>query len=236
MTHRYVALDLETTGLNTLTACPLEIGAVEILENDPRGPYGRVLGFVPHTPDAVLHKASPDALAVNRFYERRLYAAMLRPAETADMMLELVELLRGATLVGANVAYDAAILWAWLATFTDDETPPWHFRLYDVELATEVALNLDRTPSLRSSCELWNVDTDRDAAHTALGDAYMAADVFLAVRAHCRGDEPDQHPANVVPIIPRAVGGASVSSASSRSRCLCHTSELAPCPIHNGPL
>lgn len=184
MTH-YVALDLETTGLDVHQAHPLEIAAVEALPDDP-GVYGLMTAFVPHTDRSVINDADPDALAVNRWYERRLYQHMASPAATLEAIDHLVTMLDGAVLVGANPAYDAAILWRWLRPRTALLTPPWRFRLYDVEVATAAALGLEHVPSLAECVDLWAIDAITATAHTAAGDAFAAADVFAAVFNHHR--------------------------------------------------
>ena len=180
LTRRCVAVDLETTGLDTQTAFPVEIAAVEALPDDP-GVYGTIQAFVPFHERAQINEASADALAVNRYFERRLFAKMSTVTATAAEIDKLVTLLDGATLVGANPAYDAAILWQYLRERTDLDSPPWHFRLYDVETATAAALGLDAIPGLAKCADLWNIDTDPTQLHTAAGDAFLTADVFTAV-------------------------------------------------------
>lgn len=186
-TPRYVAVDLETTSLDVRCAHPLEIAAFEF------DPYDGGQGFevpeiiVPFTPAQVIQTADPDAFAVNRYYERRLYRDQLDPAATARAADRLLALLDGATLVGANPAYDQAVLWSWLARFDPSATlPPWHHRLYDVELATAAALGLPTIPSLRECATAWGIDHDPSVAHTAVGDAFLAADVCGAVLRHQR--------------------------------------------------
>lgn len=183
---KYVAVDLETTSLDTRKAYPLELAAVEVVVDDPGVYVGRVHAFVPHTDRSVINAADDDALAVNRWFERRLYRRMSSPTSTVEAIDVLCDMLDGATLVGANPAYDAAVLWRWLSTRTDLDSPPWHFRLYDVEVATAAALGLDAVPSLAKCADLFSLDTDPSVAHTAAGDAFLTADVFTAVFNHHR--------------------------------------------------
>ncbi|AKJ72274.1 3'-5' exonuclease [Gordonia malaquae] len=178
---KYVALDLETTGLDPRVDHPLEIAAVEVFPDQPERGYGKVHTFVPWHARSIVNEASPEALSVNRYFERRLYAQKLDVARTDDALRELVAMLDGATLVGANPAFDAAMLWAWLDRNIDLAAPPWHFRLYDVEAATAAALGLPRVPGLSKCAKELGINTDPYPAHTALGDAFLTADVFVAV-------------------------------------------------------
>lgn len=183
---RYVSVDLETTSLDPWVAFPTEIAAVECLPDDS-GVYGRMTTFVPAHDDAVIHAADPIALSVSRYYERRLFARRPSPEEHAWNLEQLLDLLDGATLVGANPAYDAGVLWSWLRTERPGlDVPPWHFRLFDVELATAIALGTEGIPGLAKCVDLWNLDSfsSTDRMHTAAGDAFAAADVFAAVWNH----------------------------------------------------
>ncbi|MFW0790090.1 exonuclease domain-containing protein [Gordonia sp. CPCC 205333] len=187
---RYVALDLETTNLDPQLAFPVEIAAVTY-DPDPNttpgersDPYGFTTDFVPAHDASIIHDAEPDALAVNRYYERQLYSVKSTPAETAREIDRLIDQLDGATLVGANPAYDATVLWRYLidawapgAPAPAPTAPPWHFRLYDVEVATRVALDLDYTPGLARCRELLGLGP-HGGAHTAIGDAWATLDVF----------------------------------------------------------
>lgn len=180
----YVAVDLETTTLDVRYAEPLEIAAVPFDPLDPGVYHSPVITFVPHHEPAVVHRAAPEALTVNRYYERKLYAGMLDPAATIDAAEQLADLLDGATLVGANPAYDSAVLWCWLSKrLTDLDAPPWHHRLYDVSLATRVAQGMNRTPGLREAYQIMMLDhaPREEDWHNALADAYAAADICAAV-------------------------------------------------------
>lgn len=188
--RRYVAVDLETTTLDRRFAEPLEIAAVEFDPLDS-GVYIDARSFVPHHKPELLHRADPEALSVNRYYERRLYDQMLSPAETDSAAIGLVEMLTGATLVCANPSYDSIILWCWLSKVRPElAREPWHFRHYDVSLATAVELGLDAIPGLAKCAELWDISDGRlnrpGDWHTASYDAFMAANVCAAVTASMR--------------------------------------------------
>ena len=182
MTTRYVAVDLETTSLDTSIAFPLEIAAVSFDPHTP-GTYEHLENFVPYHERHVVNQAEPEALTVNRYYERRLYRDMLDQVATDHAIDRLVDLLDGATLVGAHTAYDAAILWQWMRDRRPDlGRAPWHFRLYDVEVAAAALLGLDEIPSLKKAAGMFGLTfATLTGAHTAYGDACLAADVCSAV-------------------------------------------------------
>ena len=187
---RYVAVDLETTTLDIRYAEPLEIAAIPFDPLDPGVYLLPVETFVPHHPAELVHRADPQALAVNRYYERRLFDLMLTPADTDAAVNTLCELLDGATIVGANPAYDSVVLWAWISKRRPDlAAPPWHHRLYDVSLATRVAQGMNRTPGLGECATIWGLDHDLGRAHTAAGDAFLAADIACSVELSHRGRE-----------------------------------------------
>ena len=169
-TPRFVAIDIETTGLGA-SAVPLEIALIDI--------DTKVAQLaVPYLSPAAMGAADPEALAVNRYYERRLFRDTLNEQATYDRAHELAEWLTGATLVGANVAFDASVFARWLDHY--DAGPTWHFRLYDVEVATMTAYGLSAIPSMRRCCEL--LDINNTDPHTAYGDACAAAEAFRRLR------------------------------------------------------
>lgn len=182
-----VVVDLETTGLNADHHSILEVAAVPL---DPDTPP---LRFVPHIAPADLHAADPNALAVSRYYERRLFREALTPAATAEAYEQLAAMLTDATLAGANPSFDAGFL----ARVLLDR--PWHFRLLDLEsFAVGAGLGeLGRVPSLRSVCE--SVGITNTDPHTALGDADATARALLCIDSDTYPPELDgaldRHPA-----------------------------------------
>lgn len=167
---RFVAIDIETTGLGS-SAVPLEIALVDIDTELAQL-------AVPYVSPAAMASADPEALAVNRYYERRLFRDALDEHDTYERANELAEWLTGATLVGANVAFDASVMARWLEHY--DAGPTWHFRLYDVEVATMTAYGLSSIPSMRRCAEL--LDINNTDPHTAYGDACAAAEAFRRLR------------------------------------------------------
>ena len=181
---RYVALDIESTGLDKSRAVPLEIAAIEYepAEFDTRPAHkGRTILLAPRHRMEVFATADPEALTINRFFERGVYRDWpMGSDETAEALGELCDFLRDATIVGANPAYDTAVLGRYLRERIQ-RVEPWHHRLYDVECATAAVKGLNSIPSLKDCLTLWDLPPQQDA-HTALGDARAALAVFHAIR------------------------------------------------------
>jgi oligoribonuclease (3'-5' exoribonuclease) len=113
-----VYLDTETTGLN-----PALHEIVEVAWAVDTGPIRCVV--LPHT----LRNADMAALNINGYFDRNLdeiqdpRTKRLVRAQVRDLLRDL----RGATLVGANPAFDAAFLMARFGVQL------WHYRLLDIE-------------------------------------------------------------------------------------------------------
>lgn len=151
MTH-LVYLDVETTGLDPRRHEVWEV-AWAIEGNPIRS------GVIAHD----LKRPDPAALRVNRYLDR-VGERDLR----AELVFEtdVVEALAGATIVGANPAFDTAFLAArW-------KRAPWHHRLLDVEAYAMGALGWDRPRGLAAiHAELVDFGHAIPAPdHTAAGD------------------------------------------------------------------
>lgn len=169
---RFIAVDIETTGLDVLGAWPIEVAAAEIGN-------GLVRCCAPHIPKVVMADAEPQALQVNRYYERGVWADQLDDQTTREWAAEFCEWFDGAYLVGANPAFDAAVLGRWLR-YLGFQTP-WHYRLLDVEAMTMAALSLDAPPSLSKCAAHWNIEV-QEPKHSAMADALTTANVFEAIQ------------------------------------------------------
>ena len=201
----YGVVDLETTGLDMREHVICE-AAVIIYGPDADGVYDVTdhFAFVPNVAPQSLGFASPEALAVNRWYERRRYLEMLSSVETDRAWRNVADALDGATLVAANPAFDAKFLARELSLRLDlDEM--WHYRLLDVQAMTMgagrqalimgSALGITggaekaavmRPPSFPECITLWSLDgyVRPGTEHTALGDAAMTLRVLQAALGH----------------------------------------------------
>lgn len=171
MTKRQlIVVDLETTSLDMETCSILEVAAVNVTT-------GEEFAFAPYISDEALHAADPEALAVNRYYERRVFAEMVSSENTSRIRFQTLSGFLGRnTFAGSNPGFDSSILRRHPMI-----TGGWHHRLADISPLTAGALGLDPTdlPGLAKCCELLGVLNTEP--HSALGDARATADCFRAI-------------------------------------------------------
>jgi len=162
----FVFLDLETTGLDPAKHQAWEAAYAVGLD----GPVQH--GLLPH--DAA--NADPAAMHLNNYLVRMEQANQdLKTALKFEGAFKTA--LQGATLVGANPAFDAAFLKArWGDT-------PWHYRLLDVESYAMPLLGYDKPQGLKVICEeltacgyeIYQPD------HSARADVLCVRDCFKAL-------------------------------------------------------
>lgn len=147
-----------------------------------------------------LATADPEALKIGRFEERFVvpdgwdaieFMSSGAPFRTLipEMLFDLQEALSGAVIVGSNPGFDVAFLTKLLQAY--GRKLPWHYRPIDIAtLAAGYIYGKDREFMLQNdrpfssywvSRELGVEPPAKDVAHTALGDARWARDVYDAV-------------------------------------------------------
>lgn len=158
----FVFVDLETTGLDPAKHAVWEAAYAEGLD----GPVKH--GFLTHDAST----ADPAAMFLNDYINRTKGANDLVAALQFEGEFKTV--LQGATLVGANPAFDAAFL---KARWGD---APWHYRLLDVEAYAMPILGYDSPKGLKDiyedltslGHEIYKPD------HTARADVLCVRDCF----------------------------------------------------------
>lgn len=166
MSRNLVVVDIETTGLADVCV-PLEVAAVNL-------DTGETLEFVPHVE---LSKViiEPQALAINRYFERGVFRKMLSLAGTADMWESLSRMLDGNTFAGCNPTFDSRIVARYVGTI-------WHHRLADLSAYAACALGRDpaNLPGLGDVLTVLKIENR--CPHSALGDAEATAEAFRRLR------------------------------------------------------
>lgn len=159
MTHVY--LDVETTGLDPdrheVWEIAYAVGDRPILSS-----------CVEHNPAT----ADPAALRIGN-YQGRARRGDGWARDSFWWEIELKDRLLGATLVGANPAFDAGFLRArW-------HSAPWHHRLLDIEAYAMPALGLTEPKGLAYIAEQLQVEPPD---HTATGDVRTLRDCHRALQ------------------------------------------------------
>lgn len=158
-----VFLDCETTGLD-----PAAHQVWEIAYAVDDGPI--LSSFVQHS----LANATVEALRVGRYVDR---FESERGTQGWTFEVDLRQALRGATLVGANPAFDAAFLKARSGWVTNPA--PWSYRLLDIEAYAMPALGLDRPRGLAFIAEQLGV---QPPDHIAAGDVHTLRECWRSLR------------------------------------------------------
>lgn len=130
---RLAFVDTETTGLDPERHEMWDLAI--IVRDGPAGYNGEWEFRLP----VDLAKATPAALRINRYYERRssVVPAMRRPDTTSlswapgDLAGQVADLLDTAHIVGAVPSFDAAFIARWLRA--NGHAPTWHYHLVTVE-------------------------------------------------------------------------------------------------------
>ena len=167
---RFVVLDSETTGLNPATDRLITIGGVAVMNGEIvlLDSFAALLRMERNTEAVTVHGVTRD--------ESR------KGVEESQALEQFLEYLGDGVIVGHHIGHD-------IATFDAAFGRHWGFRLVNRSLDTmDLTLHLERDgafadrPAIRhftldALCELFGViPHDR---HTASGDAYITAQVFL---------------------------------------------------------
>ena len=180
---RFVVLDTETTGLNPHTDRIITIGAVAVQNGDIvlNDSFEALLKMTQNSSSVTVHGVTRD--------ESR--TGMDEP----EALERFLEYLKDGVIVGHHIGHD-------IATFDEAYDRHWGFRLFNRALDTmNLALHFDKAGAFsgRPPIKRFTLDALCDAfgviphdRHTASGDAFITAQVFLRLRRlalkHGRGD------------------------------------------------
>jgi DNA polymerase-3 subunit epsilon len=174
VTRDLIIVDIETTGLDPENCMVLEIAAINATTED----YIRI---VPK-PDRDFNRDDAPALAINRYFERRVWIEQHAYSTELSLLRQLVGWLNGNTLGGSNPKFDLACLTAHCMK-RDAHPPKPHHRLADL---AAYAAGVDRLPptelmGLDAICKRLGVVNE--APHSAMGDAQATLECFRKLEA-----------------------------------------------------
>lgn len=192
-------VDTETTHLDAEIGEAWEV-AVVLRESDATAAPGSDTEYVwQFNPD--LTKADPESLRIGRFHERfqvpfgsNIDAAftghskgLAVPMSREQAVAAVLNVLHGSILIGSNPGFDDRFLRKLLGP----GSAQWHYRPYDIVQLAAVKVGLDVAGPLpwssRALSRAVGVEPPGDdVAHTALGDARWARDVYDAVTGGAR--------------------------------------------------
>lgn len=184
---RHAFIDTETTGLDKTR---YEMWELAILLKDRDEETGKWVGgdteihlmFGPE----FLDEADSKALEISGYHARSEAVGLVpgmvynvltdaeHPAFSKDIAQDIAEQLRGVSLVGANPAFDAKFITAYLRDF--DIEPTWHHRMIDVESMALQEFGLVKQIGLQAIAK--RLEIDPGEAHTAMGDVETTLAVF----------------------------------------------------------
>ena len=163
-----VFIDTETTGLDPRIHQPYEVAFWR--EHDPEP----ISAFLRHD----LNLADPKALEIGGYWDRRADEALAESPAPTISRSTLFDALSGATLVGSNPGFDAAMLTRFLGTAV------WHHRHINVAEGAMWVFGADRPMGLSDAanqCREQGFPIPRPD-HTAVGDVRTTRAVYEALR------------------------------------------------------
>lgn len=169
-TPHLIVVDVETSGLDPTCHDVLEVAAIDLAT-------GEDLTFVP-TPvrGSWLEEADPDALRINRYFERAVYRDRVDVDTTRDRWRLLADILDGNIIAGANPQFDAS--------FVDAAMRHWgiecrrRHQLRDLATYAAGVLGIDPAELVSSASIFESLGVVNDSPHSAWGDAAATADAF----------------------------------------------------------
>ncbi|WP_435643384.1 3'-5' exonuclease [Streptomyces sp. H49] len=187
---RIAFVDCETTHLDAEIGEAWEVAVILRTETDGR-PTDREFVWQFAIDETA---ADPKSLRIGRYHERHLVdpewgaawtgPGPVLPCSRASAVEAIASVLAGAVLVGSNPGFDERFLRKLLGP----GSARWHYRPYDIVQLAAAKIGVQAAGPLPWSSHALSQAVGiepptADAAHTALGDARWARDVFDAVMA-----------------------------------------------------
>jgi DNA polymerase III alpha subunit (gram-positive type) len=164
--------DVETLGLESQIHDTFEVGMHKVF---PDGREEDLLLWLP----AEIKNAQPDALRINRFYERQEECYKKYGVEGKDGAWKIARFSSGCMLAGCRIHFDEDMIRAYLLKY--DLKPAWGIYTMDVTVFAAGALGLTGRFSAKRVAELLKVEMPSDdERHTAMGDARLAKRIHQA--------------------------------------------------------
>lgn len=127
---KYVIVDVETTGLNYDIHRPFEISWLTVDMKRPIDAGESPMTFFNALSSKEIRDADNKALEVNGYTREMLNEHLPGLARSTVRQREMFyDDIHGATLVGANVRFDARML----MSIMPHSEEPWHHRLFDIQ-------------------------------------------------------------------------------------------------------
>ncbi len=173
--ERFVALDLETTGIEPKNDEIIEVAAVRFVAGEPAGEFARLVCPEGVIPTRVKRLTGLDDLA-------------LAGAPALELVLpELLDFIGGDPLVAHNAAFDRSFLQAALRKRGYRGLDPW----YDTLELSRLVLPLARSHRLEALATELRLQPPALRYHRAAGDARVAGLLFAALRRRLQALDPE---------------------------------------------
>lgn len=167
-----VYTDTESLGLEATLHDVFEIGMNKVY---PDGREEELLIWLP----AELKNAQPDALRINKFYERQEDCYKKYGVKGDEGAWKIAKFSSGCVLAGCRIHFDEDMIKAFMAKY--GLKPAWEVYTTDVTVFAAGALGLKGRFSAKRVAELLGVTMPSDEErHTAMGDAKLAKRIHQA--------------------------------------------------------
>lgn len=178
--ERYVALDLETTGLSTKDAHIIEVGLVEYDKNGKELNRWSQLVRPPKSPDGSISTGDEKVVSIHN-----ISVADVVDQPTFDEILpELQERLSGSTLIGHNLGFDTKHLRVSMQKFASSEQPELANPSWKGEADTlfHASRHMEGLENNKLVTVAGSLGIDYTNGHRAEHDAAVAGEVFFNIR------------------------------------------------------